>query len=364
MTTTAYLGEQSRQDLWTGPIIDCDIHCNVPSLATLFPYMDPLWEQWTKDRGWRGPTGGNIVYPPNAPTTARPEWRPEGKVPASELSMLREHILDPWSPEYAVLNCYYAVDSLRHPDWASALAAAINDYVKAEYLDKDPRLTASIVVPARDPAAMVREIERVGNEPGFVQVLMPARSDRLYGQRVYHPVLEAIAKHDLVMGLHWGGTTEEAPSPTGWPSWYVEEYAAEWQVFAAQVTSLVAEGVFQAFPNLRVSILEGGFTWVPVWGWRMNKEWKGLRREVPWVDRPPLDIIRDHMRFSIAPIDAGPPDAMKKVVEWLGAEDILMFATDYPHLHDDDLKTFLDILPSDTMRANVMSETARAWYRL
>jgi predicted TIM-barrel fold metal-dependent hydrolase len=40
-----------------------------------------------------------------------------------------------------------------------------------------------------------------------------------------------------------------------------------------------------------------------------------------------------------------------------------MFATDYPHLHDDDMDDLLAVMP-ESMRANVMSETARRWYRL
>jgi hypothetical protein len=239
----------------------------------------------------------------------------------------------------------------------------VNDWLIDQWLDKEPRLRASLVVPARDPAAAIAEIERVGDHPGFVQVLMPVRSDRLYGQRIFHPVFEAMTRHDLVMGLHWGGWVDEAPSPTGFPSWYVEEYAAECHVYAGQITSLIAEGTFKAFPSLRVSVLEGGFTWVPSWGWRMNKEWKGLRREVPWIDRLPLDIIRDHFRFSTAPLDSGPAEHMAKIVEWLGSEDILMFASDYPHRHDDDIAAFLKVVP-ETMRPKMMSESARAWYRL
>lgn len=95
----------------------------------------------------------------------------------------------------------------------------------------------------------------------------------------------------------------------------------------------------------------------------MNKEWKGLRREVPWLDRPPLDIIRDHVRFSIAPTDAGPPELMAKALGWFGSDDMLMFATDYPHRHDDDIVTLLGMLAPDAAR-KMMSETARSWYRL
>jgi uncharacterized protein len=361
--TTALLEDTTRDQLWAGSVIDCDVHANVPSLETLFAYQDRLWVQWARERGFRGTRGLEVTYPSNAPTTVRREWVVPGRPPASDLSLLREHVLDPWRTERAVLNCYYAIDSLRHPDWAASLASAVNDWMIDQWLEKDPRLTGSIVVPARDPAAAAREIERVAHHPGFVQVLMPVRSDRLYGQRVFHPLWQTVARHDLVLGMHWGGTTDGPPSTSGFPSWYVEEYAAETHMFVGQLMSMIAEGVFRAVPELRVAVLEGGFTWVPLWGWRLNKEWKALRREIPWVDQLPLDLIRRHFRFSTAPVDAGPPEEMAKIIDWLGSEDILMFATDYPHRHDDDLAALLAVMP-ETMRPKVMAESAREWYRL
>ena len=110
-------------------------------------------------------------------------------------------------------------------------------------------------------------------------------------------------------------------------------------------------------------MLEGGFAWLPTWAWNLNKKWKGLRREIPWVDRLPTEIIRDHFRFSTAPTDMGPPEHMRSIIEWLNTDDILMFASDYPHLHSDDLSQLLSVMP-ESMRTKVMSETARRWYRL
>ncbi|MDQ4119797.1 MAG: amidohydrolase [Actinomycetota bacterium] len=361
--TTALLEGTARTDLWSGPVIDADVHASVPSLEALQRYQDPVWVQWAEERGWAGPVGLPIAYPPNAPTTARDEWRLDGAPPGSDPAAAARHVLDPWQVENAVLNCYYAVDSLRHPDWAAALARSVNDWMAAEWLDRDPRLVGSIVVPARDPRAAADEIDRLGPDPRFRQVVLPVRSEQLYGQRAWWPLYEAVTRHDLVLGLHWGGTPDGAPSTSGFPSWYVEEYAAETQVYAGQLVSMIAEGVVRRFPELRVSMLDCGFTWIPTWGWRMNKEWKGLRREIPWVDRPPMDLVREHFRFTTAPIDAGPPEHMAKIVEWLGTDDLLMFATDYPHRHDDDIAAFLSGL-GESMRANVMSETARRWYRL
>jgi predicted TIM-barrel fold metal-dependent hydrolase len=360
--TTALLEDKTRDEIWAGPVIDCDVHINVPSLEALFPYQDAVWVQAARERGFKGPAGLSLIYPPALETTARNEWRStDGRAPATTLEQLRTHILDPWRVDRAILNCYYAVDSVRHPDWAIALARSVNDWIIDNWLDKDPRLSASLVIPARDPVAAAQEIDRVGGHPGFVQVLLPVRSERLYGQRVFWPMFEAIERNKLVAGLHWGGLAENGPTPTGYASWFVEEYAEEPQLFGSQMTSMIVEGLFQKFPGLRVSMLEGGFTWLPTWSWNLNKKWKGLRREFPWVDRLPTEIIRDHFRFSIAPADMGPPEQMKRLLGWLGTEDLLMYASDYPHLHTDDVDVLLGLM-SETMRANVMSETARRWY--
>ena len=59
-------------------------------------------------------------------------------------------------------------------------------------------------------------------------------------------------------------------------------------IFEAQLTSLIAEGAFERFPELRVVLLESGFGWLPPLLWRLDKEWKGLRREIPWVKHAPV----------------------------------------------------------------------------
>jgi hypothetical protein len=146
----------------------------------------------------------------------------------------------------------------------------------------------------------------------------------------------------------------------------VEEHAAEQQVYMAQITSLIGEGVFQAVPDLKVAVGEIGFAWFPSLMWRLQKEWKGLRRDIPWVTRPPADLLREHLRFTIAPTDMPPGAAaadMGEIIGWLGSEDMLMFASDYPHGHDVPVTALLDVIP-ETMRPKLMSETARALYRL
>src|SRR5437773_2396855 len=251
-------------------MIDSDVHNEVPNAQALFPYLADYWIEHITNTLFKGPT--DTYYPPKSPVAARPGSQAEDGTPAgSSLALLQEHVLA-GEVEYAVLNCLYAIDSLHNPDAAVALASAVNDWQIAEWFDKEPRLRGSIVVPSQIPALAAREIDRVAAHRGFVQVLLPARAQHPYGNRLFHPLWEAIARHDLVAGIHFGGAPGNPPTAVGWPSYYFEEYAGMALVFAAQLTSLVSEGVFDLHPDLRVTFLESGFTWLPAHLWRFDRE--------------------------------------------------------------------------------------------
>jgi uncharacterized protein len=356
--------QSSRQNVETArEVIDADVHNVVPSIDALLPYLADHWREYIAQSGFKGPT--DTAYP-KAPTSARPGSVPASGQPAgSDLALLREQALDAWGTSIGILNCAYAVESIHNPDADVAVARATNDWQIAEWLDREPRLRASIVVPSKQPEMAAREIDRLGGHPGFVQVFLPVRSPAPYGKRQYHPIFEAAVRHDLVVGLHFGGAPGLPPTSAGWPSYYIEEYAGMAQVFQAQLMSMIVEGVFDRFPTLRVAFVESGFTWLPPMLWRFDKEWKGLRREVPWTKRPPSEYVRDHVRLTLQPVD-GPLDKERllRAIDQLGSEDMLMFSTDYPHWHFDEPDEALPAGLSENLTRKIMADNARAFYRL
>lgn len=347
-----------------GSVIDADLHNVVPTVEALVPYLSDHWREYVRQSAFRGPV--DSAYPPRAPTSARADAVPPSGGPAgSSLELLREQALDAWDVEYGILNCTYAVEGVHNPDSAAAMARATNDWQIAEWLEKEPRLRASIVVPVQQPSLAVQEIERLGDHPGFVQVHLPVRSDRPYGNRIYHPIFEAAVKHDLAIGIHFGGAPGNPPTSSGWPTYYAEEYVGMATAFHSQVLSLIVEGVFDRFPTLRIALIEGGFTWLPGLMWRLDKEWKGLRREVPWNKQLPSEYMRQHLRLTVQPVDA-PPTAEQfyQVLDEIGSDRMLMFSTDYPHHHFDTPAESIPYPLPDRLERKVMSENAREFYRL
>lgn len=347
--------------------IDTDVHCAPTGISALIPYMDaPYWKEYVEGAQLAlSPTLGG-AYPAGAPTSATPEARKYGGLPPDNVEALRRQVLDRWDLRYAILNCLTSFDVSRNPYFETALTRAVNDWLRAEWLDQDERLRASMVVPTLDPEAAVAEIERIGGDPRFVQVLLPVRSvDVRYGNRRFHPMLEAAAAHDLVVGLHAWGRVGNAPTSTGFTHTYLEDYVANSQVIVgAQVASLVAEGVFERFPTLRVCLAECGFSWVPPLMWRFDKDWKAVWREVPWVKTRPSDYVRERMRATIEPAHLPrDPVQVAQALEMVGARDFLMYASDYPHDHGDGAARLLAAMDDEGVEA-VLRGNAAAFYRL
>lgn len=312
--------------------IDCDIHPAIPNTRVLLPYLDDYWREQVLSRGIDSENYELMAYPASVPIACRPDWRPPQGVPGSSLDLLRKHALDHFGSRYAICNVLHGAMVMTNVDMAAAFCRAINDWLAAEWLDRDPRLRASIVVPWQNIELAVAEIERRAPDRRFVQVLLLAMGEQPPGRRQYWPIYEAAARHGLPVGFHAGSSYHHPPTRTGWASSYLTDYIAFGNGFETVTLSLIAEGVFTQFPNLKVVLLESGVTWLPAFLWRANKTWRGARLEVPWMKEPPAHYLREHFRLTLQPVDS-PPDlqSLEQVVDQIGSDRLLMFSTDYPH---------------------------------
>ncbi len=339
--------------------IDCDVHITVPGMAALMPYLDEAWRDLITTRGIDGLELAS--YPPNAPMTRRPDWR----TGAPPLQALQQAVFGELGSGIAICNCLYGAQALHSEDLAAALCSAVNRWIAAEWLDRDPRLRASIVVPMQNPHYAVAEIERWADDPRFVQVLLLGMGEMLLGRRYYWPVYQAATRHGLPIGIHAGSSFRHPPSALGWPSYYLEDYVSQSQGFAAVLNSLVAEGVFTKFPKLKVVLMESGVTWLPACMWRMDKTWRGVRAEVPWLARRPSEIIREHVRLTLQPFDAPPkPDQIETLLAGIGSNDMLLYSSDYPHWHYDGNDAIPSELPAGLLQRIMVDNPLDTYPRL
>ncbi len=330
----------------TAELIDCDVHPPPPSMAALLPFLDRHWTDSIAARGIDAMTLAS--YPPRTPLACRPDWRDAGPSP---LAALQRDALAPWDTRYAICNCLHGAMAVLGDDLSAALVSAVNDWLAAEWLDRDERLRGAILLPARSPALAVREIERLSGDTRFVQVLLPVSAAMPLGRREYWPVYAAAEQAGLAVGLHAGSIYHLPLTPSGWPSYYVEDYVSQAQAFQNQLASLIVEGVFVKFPGLRVVLIESGFTWLPSFLMRADKTWRGLRSEAPWLSRAPGDYVREHVRLTLQPVDAPPdPAQLRRVVEMIGSDAVLLFSTDYPHWQFDGDAAIPPGLPPDLVR--------------
>jgi predicted TIM-barrel fold metal-dependent hydrolase len=218
------------------------------------------------------------------------------------------------------------------------------------------------VIPAYNTELAVAEIERRADDFRFVQVLMLVSGETTLGRRQLWPIYRLAERLELPIGVHAGSAYRYAPTPIGWPSYYVEDYIAQSAAFENQLQSMIAEGVFAKFPQLKVVAIESGLTWLSGYIWRSDKTWKGVRAEIPWVTRPPSEIVRDNLRFTVQPIDAADErETILRLADHLKSDELFLFSTDYPHWQFDGDAALPSGVP-DAMFRKIISENALATY--
>ena len=345
--------------------IDCDVHPALPGMGVLMPYLEPYWRETFAFRGIDKLDMSLTGDPRQTPLHARPDWRQPGGDGAADAPTLARHLLDPFNLRFAVLNCVHAGMAVFSEDMGAAVCRAANDWIAREWLDRDERLRAAITVPLQGPELAVAEIERCAADRRFVQVLVPVSNDMPLGRRRYWPVWRAAARHGLPIAVHAGSTYRHAPTSTGWPTYFLEDYVAEAQAFESALLSLLTEGVFEEIPDLMVVLAESGVSWLPSFMWRATKTWRGVRAEVPWMNTPPADTVRRHVRLTTQPLDL-PDDSgrVRRFLDQLGGDDMLLFSSDYPHWHFDGDNALSDALPPRVRNRACIANPLRTYSRL
>ena len=360
---------ETAPDAQTG-IIDCDVHPIVPNgIETLAPHIPNAWLERFRRKGTvlQGTSGVPLRFQhPNGSVPRRDARGPTGGVAGSDPKYLIADLLDGNGVSIALLNCIQAgavAAALSQAEESIVLTRAYNDHFIEEWLPIDPRLRLAATVPVQVPDAAAEEIARVARHAQVAAISLPLLNIQM-GNRWYWPIYRAAEEADLPIYLHVTGIESlicGTPQITaGTFDSYLDRYLAMPQLAESSVRNLVFSGVFERFPKLRFMFAEFGFLWLLPLLWRMDRIWRGLRHEVPWVKAPPSETVRARCYFTTQPVDE-PDDVsdLERLMMLIG-DDVLCFSSDYPHWDNDMPGATLRFLPPAMRRKIFHDNPARA----
>jgi len=335
--------------------IDVDVHHQIADWGAVAPYV-PAGLRWRIGRKDGPPLARHGFKSIGAPVPAA----------ASDPALVQKEYLGPRGVDLAILTgSLLSLGVQPNPDLAAAVARGVNDWTLDTWVRPFACYKGSILVAQQDPQQAVAEIDRLGDDPGMVQVLMGSASEAPFGRRGYHPIYEACVRHGLPLALHIGGEGAGISSPStavGHPTTYFEWYGSLPQSYMGHIMSMVTEGVFERFPTLKVILYDGGVFWLPHVMWRFDKNWKAQRSETPWVKQPPSRYILEHFYSTTYPLEASPePKYLHQVLEMIEADHTLLFASSYPNWELGDPFDMVRDIP-ESLREHVMVDTALAVY--
>jgi predicted TIM-barrel fold metal-dependent hydrolase len=159
--------------------------------------------------------------------------------------------------------------------------------------------------------------------------------------------------------------TGNRPTPSGGPSYYLEEHNDYAAMNFPLVASYIFEGVLDRFPDLKIVLIELGWSWAVPLAWRLDAAYRVLGDEVPHLQKKPSEYLRDHFWFGTQPMEE--PEEGRHLDEVfdafydMGLGDHLMYASDYPHWDFDEPASVPANLSLE-QRAAVLGGTASKLY--
>ncbi|MCC6438146.1 MAG: amidohydrolase family protein [Acidimicrobiales bacterium] len=251
---------------------------------------------------------------------------------------------------------------------AAASARAYNRWM-ADFVSVDrDRLYGIAVCPLQSVDAAVAEIEAVA-EAGLSGITF--RPERYNGLALYDAEMDRVwsaAEHaNLCIGIH-GSFGSKMPSfaRTRYSNqFYVHMVCHPFEQMAS-VMEVLASGVLDNHPGLRVGFFESGLGWLPYWLDRLDDHKRTMGHLVPALKRDPTEIWSEQCFVTM---EAGEGEALGQLVE-LGLGHTVVWGSDYPHydctfpgaLHE--LDETLRGLASPGLRQAVLERNPRRWLGL
>ena len=222
-------------------------------------------------------------------------------------------------------------------DFRLACTQIYNDFAAEIQADSNDRLLPMAVMPWWDIDQSISELERVKGM-GIRGINMCSDPDTIglpdLAQDEWKPFWDACNDMRLPVNFHIGAS-DEAFNMYGRASWPSRGDRTRMALGSAAlfiengrvVKNMIASGIFDRCPDLKIVSVESGIGWVPFILESLDYEWEetGSQLEVP-LQKKPSEYFRDHF-FACFWFEKSAP---KNLIDDIG-EDNVLFETDFPH---------------------------------
>jgi uncharacterized protein len=254
---------------------------------------------------------------------------------------------------------------IKDPDYQVAFARAYNTWMAKDICSAEKGVYGVGLLPTYYPDEAVKELHRI-KELGLKAAMFPADGSHLLGQRLFHPVYQAAVDLDFPIATHAAGSHLGGAGVEMFPKFIQAHTVAHPFGILRQFTSVMFEGVFELFPTLRFAFLETGCTWVPWWLDRMDEEFeKRGDVEAPVLKRQPSEYVQQggNVFFGVEARER----LLGQTLDLIG-NDIVMYASDYPHWDGDYPESLFAIARredlTESQRQGLLRGAAQRFYGL
>lgn len=209
-------------------------------------------------------------------------------------------------------------------------ARAENEWLASEVKAVAPdRLVPAALMPMLQVEDAVAELTHAA-EIGLHLVSLPTGNPpgtEDYNHRSWEPLWSAAEEAGMVVGFHIGTDGGDQAAAFRGAGGAILNYVQATYGGQYATMKLVASGVFDRHPNLRVLVSEGGATWVPFIGDKMNEAY----RQHSMFIRPPLSRLPKEYLYANVYASFQHDESAPAALWAMGYRNVT-WGSDYPHL--------------------------------
>ena len=252
---------------------------------------------------------------------------------------------------------------VQDPGLAAALCRAYNTWafeVCSGHLD---RLFPAAHISLRDPALAVQEVQRVAKLGAHTIMVGSAPvNGKSFGHEDYDPIWAVAEDANVAVTIHPAGNKEYLGS-----AWYKNRNPGFMFISMNNIqdprmslSTMIYDGVFERFPELRAATVESMGSWVGEWIERFDYRYQYMRH-TSQMKRP----IREYFARNIW-INADPSEKLfPLIVQFVGDEKFFV-GSDYPHAEGftkpiETMRGLLSGLPAASLD-KILGANAAAFY--